>query len=539
MLCLYQGCQRDSSLCSNLVSAELLAQLELRCRELMRDLSVAKYSGEQAAARPFGGLNVILAGDLYQLPPPKGTFLGDVPWDLVAGRRASKRATSHQGQTLLWGGPGAGMQGVSELTKCERTADKWLKELQEEFRCGRLSEINHAFLHGRPTPVPGSWQDGTVLCGQEACMKLQKQASPRLILEQECQQCKAERKTRRLVAEPNDPRFTERFLGAVSIFATNDVKYHVNKRRAVQWAQAQGEKLHIAVARDKASAAVLLEKPDLKRDKVQWLQRHDKECGGLYGMLPLCIGMPVRATEHLDRARGKIKGCKGWVVGWSAEKTAATGDVVLWNSLPELLYVRFATKTEWCVNGLTDKNVYPVSACRRVWHLDKDRKYPQLRVTRTQFPLAPSFAVTAHVAQGQTVLEGVIADLCVASCAAAFTAYVSLTRVRGREDLLIFRPFRLEIFQQGVGLGRDLLLRHLRGECIDWTSLLATYCEERRAPVQIAEKESKAMISQRGSGNETMQTASVEPACDSSQIMERHHGNALSANSGMLKNISP
>lgn len=370
-------------------------------------------------------------------------------------------------------------------------------------------------------------------------MKLQKQASPRLILEQECQQCKAERKTRRLVAEPNDPRFTERFLGAVSIFATNDVKYHVNKRRAVQWAQAQGEKLHIAVARDKASAAVLLEKPDLKRDKVQWLQRHDKECGGLYGMLPLCIGMPVRATEHLDRARGILKGCKGWVVGWSAEKTAATGDVVLWNSLPELLYVRFATKTEWCVNGLTEKNVYPVSACRRVWHLDKDRKYPQLRVTRTQFPLAPSFAVTAHVAQGQTVLEGVIADLCVASCAAAFTAYVSLTRVRGREDLLIFRPFRLEIFQQGVGLGRDLLLRHLRGECIDWTSLLATYCEERRAPVQIAEKESKAMISQRGSGNETMQTASVEPACDSSQIMERHHGNALSANSGMLKNISP
>ena len=71
----------------------------------------------------FGGLNIILAGDLYQLPPPKGTFLGDIPWDLVAGRKASKRATGHHGQTLLWGGPSSGMQGVTELVRCERTAD--------------------------------------------------------------------------------------------------------------------------------------------------------------------------------------------------------------------------------------------------------------------------------------------------------------------------------------------------------------------------------------------------------------------------------
>ena len=43
----------------SMVSAELLAQL--RCRELMRDLSMAKYSSD-GRARPFGGLNVVLAG---------------------------------------------------------------------------------------------------------------------------------------------------------------------------------------------------------------------------------------------------------------------------------------------------------------------------------------------------------------------------------------------------------------------------------------------------------------------------------------------
>ena len=64
----------------SMVSAELLAQLELRCRELLRDLSMAKYDRD-GKTRPFGGLNVILAGDLYQLPPPqKGRF-----WEISPG----------------------------------------------------------------------------------------------------------------------------------------------------------------------------------------------------------------------------------------------------------------------------------------------------------------------------------------------------------------------------------------------------------------------------------------------------------------------
>ena len=32
--------------------------------------------------------------------------------------------------------------------------------------------------------------------------------------------------------------------------------------------------------------------------------------------LPLCVGMPVAATDHLDRERGILRGCPGEVVGW-------------------------------------------------------------------------------------------------------------------------------------------------------------------------------------------------------------------------------
>ena len=51
----------------------------------------------------------------------------------------------------------------------------------------------------------------------------------------------------------------------------------------------------------------------------------------LYGVLPLCVGMPVRATDHLDRERGVLKGCKGVVHGWSA----CSGSGV-WQKPPEV-----------------------------------------------------------------------------------------------------------------------------------------------------------------------------------------------------------
>ena len=459
----------------SMVSAELLAQLEMRCRELMRDLSMAKYKNGEI--QPFGGLNVILAGDVYQLPPPKGTFLAEVPWDLLAGMKASKQATAFHGQTLMWGGSDAGIQGMTELTTCERTRDAWLTQVQNEFRRGELTDDSHAFLHGRPTSVPGSWTTGELLCRQLGCLALlQPPVDKETILRNECEQCARERRTRQLVAtSTDDPRFRDEFASAVTVFGTNNLKYHTNKLRALQWAAEHNETVAYAIAQDQPSAAVFQANPNLAQQKMEWLQRHDKESGGLYGVLPLCVGMPVRATDHLDRERGILKGCTGVVYGWSACSNSSG----VWQKPPEVIYVRFATAATWQVSGMPENNVYPVALCKRTWWLDSKRKYPQLRVIRKQFPLAPQFAITAHVAQGQTIHPGVVADSCIGDNGNPFTAYVAFTRVTGREKLLIFRPFDAAPFQKGVGLGRELLLRHLRGTKIDWAALLAKYREER------------------------------------------------------------
>ena len=468
----------------SMVSAEMLARLEARCRQIIMDLSATKYVANRAhRVAPFGGLNVIFSGDLWQLPPPRGTFLGQIPWQLVTGISSKKLPLSLQGQQLVWASnTQGGVQGVTELTRCERTQDVWLQELQAELRHGRLSEDNHAFLHGKPTKVCGSWSTTTAqaTCGQATCQRLSQYGSaPTTIQARECATCRTERASKQLVAiDPNDPRFHD-FELARALFHTNGVKCHANKQRAERWARTRKQRLYYAVATDRISSQALHEKPDIAQDKLTWLQRSDADSGNRYGVLPLCLGMPVQAREHLHRGDFKIlRGCHGVVCGWSAPptETVTPDGSVIWNTLPEFVFVRFQTRTRWTIPGVDAENVFPVSVQSKEWFLDAGRTTPKLKVTRYQFPLAPDFADTFHGAQGSTAEPGVIPDLCGVD---PLAAYVGMTRSRTRQKILIYRPFPLAPFQQGLPLGRQLLLDVWKQEPVDWDALRKKYLDER------------------------------------------------------------
>ena len=468
----------------SMVSAEMLARLEARCRQLVLDVSATKYGKQNLnCVAPFGGLNVILSGDLWQLPPPRGTFLGQIPWQLVTGVSSKKLPLSLQGQQLVWASSAqGGLQGVTELVRCERTQDVWLQDLQAELRVGHLSEDNHAFLHGRPTKVPGSWCARTQrpMCQENICYQLYKNASTATILKYECPICHAERDTKRLVVvDADDPRFVDDFSMTRGIFHTNGVKCHVNKLRAEQWARQHGQIIYYAVATDKVSSRALHEKPDIAQDKLTWLQRSDADCGNRYGVLPLCIGMPVQAREHLHRKDFKIlKGCHGTICGWSSieTETAAADGAIIWNKLPDYIFVRFETRTRWTIPGIDQENVFPVSIQSAQWFLDAGRTNPQLKVTRYQFPIAPDFADTFYGAQGSTIEPGVIVDMVGAD---PIAAYIGMTRCRTRRKILIYRPFPLAPFQEGLPLGRQLLLDVWKQEPVDWDALRKKYLDER------------------------------------------------------------
>ena len=150
----------------SMVSANLLAEVDMKLRSAVRQVGTQKL-GDEMVDRPFGGLNVLCCGDFWQLDPPDGGFLADIPTHYIQAARKYKPApTIAHGQALFWSGPTTGMQGVTELLQCERCQDPWLRQVQQEFRNGCLSKDNYNVLHGLPTSVPGSWANGDVDCGK-------------------------------------------------------------------------------------------------------------------------------------------------------------------------------------------------------------------------------------------------------------------------------------------------------------------------------------------------------------------------------------
>ena len=133
----------------------------------------------------------------------------------------------------------------------------------------------------------------------------------------------------------------------------------------------------------------------------------------------------------------------------------------------------------WTLDGLREPGLYPIVPRSGTWYLDKGRKNPRLKISRKLIPLAPAFAMTSHAAQSQTLFGGAIVDLCTPG-AYPMGAYVATTRVKRREDVLIYRPFKLASFQHGERAGPSLLLKHLRRDRIDWKALEEEYMLSKR-----------------------------------------------------------
>ncbi|CAJ1413214.1 unnamed protein product, partial [Effrenium voratum] len=65
----------------SMVNARLLAQVDQRLRSAVPDAAAWKLDPSANSSRPFAGINVLFTGDFYQLPPPSGAYLGDVPYN--------------------------------------------------------------------------------------------------------------------------------------------------------------------------------------------------------------------------------------------------------------------------------------------------------------------------------------------------------------------------------------------------------------------------------------------------------------------------
>ena len=104
--------------------------------------------------------------------------------------------------------------------------------------------------------------------------------------------------------------------------ANHDITYDVNKTRAQSLASSTNTGILYCAAKDHPTLDALRARPDLPTQNMEWLNRHDRESGDLYGVLPLMKGMPVVMTDHIDRSIDQriLKGRVGHVHSWVLDK---------------------------------------------------------------------------------------------------------------------------------------------------------------------------------------------------------------------------
>ena len=125
----------------------------------------------------FGGLNLCLAGDLWQLGPVRDCPMFSHPLRKTDGTRYEAIEQRMLAMLWDWNKPGFknGLQHLFELTQPKRNSnDRWLQMLLTECRSGNQSWEVYCFVHGLPTKNPGSWlpDEDQIPCGDPLCATL-------------------------------------------------------------------------------------------------------------------------------------------------------------------------------------------------------------------------------------------------------------------------------------------------------------------------------------------------------------------------------
>ncbi|CAK0873882.1 unnamed protein product [Prorocentrum cordatum] len=472
------------------VSVELLDAVHRQVKDSTRDKgnpwAVDARVPKQFAM--FGGLNLVLLGDLWQIPPVRSLSIAANPF-------VKRPANVGRILEMFW------TQGLPHsvtnryaLTQSHRCSDLWWRSFLAEARAGDLSDRMCDFVHGFSTDVPGSWMPaspgsaeastGHLGCGKAKCRALWSVEWPRMFGEGrawedmkslECADCSAERRRRCRVASQSGARQREvstAFADALFVHPYNAPKSRILTLRAANAAANAGKQLLWVVARD-----VPLTRDDACRSteslahaRQNWLMYPENKTGGVPGVLPIFEGMRARFTATENAEAGACKHSWGTVTGWVLHpddsklvKDHRSEPELVLQHVPEAIMVQIPGNTAPRF-GNQPAGVFPVKQKEVSW--DRSPGFKAM-VKRAGFPLVPHFAAAAHCVTGATLPQAII-DLLDARTTPRSsmvpTGYVAISRTRRADDLIITQPFSPMLFRQGHQTGPWLLHSMTAGE---------------------------------------------------------------------------
>ena len=328
----------------------------------------------------FGGISVIFAGDFAQLPPVLDTKLY-THLDHKKLHAETKMGQKTMFGKLLWRSVGT----VVILT--------------EQMR--QFGDANQQFVS-----LLGRLREG--ICSNEDFSLLNS----------------------RLISTAGEDLSTDGWQNAPIIVSENAVKDMINVRAALAFAERTRQAIQWFDAVDTYRGAEITD-PDVRE---YLLAQPSGKTGQRLGKLPVVLGMPVIVNQNFDVEGGLVNGSFGYLRDYRF-RTDENGIRTLTSCIVEI-----PDLTCDPLPHLPAKHVAIISDTVEMRSIVHPVSGWSCTMKRSQVPLTPGFAMTAHKAQGLT-LPRVIIDL--ASCRGTEPPYVMVSRCPSLAGVLLMRSFPL------------------------------------------------------------------------------------------------
>ncbi len=365
---------------------------------LARNIAIGMEGSGLDRDQSFGGLNVIICGDLHQFPPVAVSpvealfYPNDIDRDLGEPDRMLGRKIYEEFTTVVI------------LKEQMRVSDPTWRDFLVHLRYGKVTKEHLTMLRT-------------------------------LILS------KAD------IASSASPSSTRWSHGDASLVTPrHGVRIEWNSCAGRKWCQSSGQRLYIVHAEDRIKGRTLTMQERVAVVGRSKTNRRNKK--DLPELLEICVGMKVMVTTNIQTDLDLANGARGEIVDivlHPDEDAVGDSPVVHLKHLPAYVLVKMARTRASQLEGLP-LGVIPVEPMKASMQiaLEREGAAPLKRsVTRRQFPMTPAYAFTDYRSQGQTI-PTVLVDLKTPpgpSKLTLFNLYVALSRSSGRGSIRLLRDF--------------------------------------------------------------------------------------------------